>query len=78
VNGSNTEFALLDQLTPRQREILQFIAEGMTSKEIAQKLGLSTKTIQTHRSDLMEQLCIHDIAGLVRFAIQVGLVNVGS
>ena len=75
INGSNSEFALLDHLTPRQREILQFIAEGLTSKEIAQKLGLSAKTVQTHRSDLMEQLGIHDIAGLVRFAIQVGLVS---
>lgn len=78
MNDSNVESTLLDQLTPRRREILQLIAEGMTSKEIAQKLGLSAQTIKTHRSDLMEQLGIHDIAGLVRFAIQVGLVTVDS
>jgi DNA-binding NarL/FixJ family response regulator len=61
-------------LTPRQREVLQLIAEGASSKEIAQKLDLSIKTVETHRTQLMERLDIHDIAGLVRYAIRTGLV----
>jgi DNA-binding NarL/FixJ family response regulator len=65
----------LDRLTPRQREILQLIAEGNTTKRIAQLLDISVKTVETHRSQLMEQLDIHDIAGLVRYAIRVGLVT---
>jgi len=63
------------RLTPRQREILQLIAEGNSSKEIARKLGVSMKTVETHRANLMERLGIHDIAGLVRYAIRVGLVE---
>jgi DNA-binding NarL/FixJ family response regulator len=59
----------------RQREILQLIAEGQTTKDIAQRLNLSVKTIETHRSQLMERLEIHDVPGLVRFAIRVGLVQ---
>lgn len=64
----------IDQLTQRQREILQLIAEGYTTKQIAQKLGISPKTVTTHRTDLMERLNIHDIAGLVRYALQSGLI----
>jgi DNA-binding NarL/FixJ family response regulator len=64
----------VDQLTKRQREILQLIAKGYTSKEMAQMLNLSPKTIETHRTQLMKQLDIHDVAGLVRYAIRVGLV----
>lgn len=65
----------LDELTPRQREILQLIAEGRTTKEIAARLDLSIKTIETHRAQLMERLDIHEVAGLVKFAIRVGLVQ---
>ena len=65
----------LDALTPRQREILQLVAEGNTSKDIAQRLGLSFKTVETHRSQIMERLGVHDVAGLVRFAMRVGLVT---
>jgi len=64
-----------DPLTLRQREILQLIAEGNTTKEIAAKLTLSVKTVETHRTQLMERLDIHDIAGLVRYAIRTGLVT---
>lgn len=64
-----------DLLTPRQREILQLIAEGKTSKEIAAKLFLSFKTVETHRAQLMERLDIHDIAGLVRCAMRLGLIT---
>ena len=64
----------LDRLTPRQREILQLIAEGNTTKAIATKLGLSVKTVETHRAQLMERLEARDIAALVRLAIRLGLV----
>jgi DNA-binding NarL/FixJ family response regulator len=65
----------LDVLTPRQREILQLVAEGHTSKEIATRLGLSCKTVEAHRAQIMERLDVHEVAGLVRFAIRVGLVT---
>ena len=62
-------------LSPRQREILQHIAEGLSSKEIAQKLKLRPKTVDTHRTALMRRLDIHDVAGLVRYAIREGLIT---
>jgi DNA-binding NarL/FixJ family response regulator len=65
----------LDLLTPRQREVLQLIAEGRTTKEIARVLNLSVKTVETHRTQLMDRLDLHDVAGLVRFAVRVGLVE---
>jgi DNA-binding NarL/FixJ family response regulator len=65
----------LDALTPRQREILQLVAEGNTSKDIARLLGLAFKTVETHRGQIMERLGVHDVAGLVRFAVRVGLVT---
>jgi DNA-binding NarL/FixJ family response regulator len=61
-------------LTPRQREILQLIAEGHTTKEIAQRLQVSVKTAETHRTQLMQRLDIHDVAGLVRYAMRLGLL----
>jgi DNA-binding NarL/FixJ family response regulator len=63
----------LARLTPRHREVLQLIAEGHTTKEIAAKLQVSVKTVETHRGQLMERLDIHDVAGLVRFAIRTGI-----
>jgi len=65
----------LEGLTTRQREILQLIAEGRSTKEIAGILEVSSKTVETHRARLMERLDIHDVPGLVRFAIRVGLVS---
>ncbi len=65
----------LAALTPRQREILQLVAEGHTSKDIAGKLGLSYRTVETHRNQLMKRLDIHDLSGLVRFAVRVGMVG---
>ncbi len=65
-----------DALTPRQREVLQLIAEGHSTKEIARRLDLSVKTVETHRTQLMRQLDIHEVAGLVRYAIRSGLVSV--
>lgn len=64
-----------DLLTPRQREILQLIAEGHSTKVIAGRLQVSVKTVETHRAQLMERLSIHDIPGLVRYAIRVGLIS---
>ncbi len=69
------ESSSLERLTSRQREILQLIAEGETSKEITRKLGISAKTVETHRTQLMEALDIHDIAGLVRYAIRMGVIT---
>jgi len=65
----------LDALTPRQREILQLAAEGHSSKEIAQRLGVSHRTVEAHRAQLMERLGVHDLAGLVRFAVRVGVIT---
>ena len=69
------ETNLLELLTPRQREILQLIAEGHSTKEIARILHVSVKTVETHRTQLMERLDIHGIAGLVRYAIRAGILD---
>src|SRR5262245_4423179 len=74
--GKGTKRDQLDALSPRQREVLRLIAEGRTTKQIAQMLEISVKTVETHRSQLMERLDIHDVAGLVRYAIIVGLIEV--
>lgn len=66
------------RLTARQREVLQMVAKGYSSKEMAQILNLSPKTIETHRTQLMKQVDIHDVAGLVRYAIRTGLVSVDA
>jgi DNA-binding NarL/FixJ family response regulator len=65
----------LERLTPRQREVLQLVAEGNTTKEIAKKLTISVKTVEMHRTRVMAALDIHDIAGLVRYAIRTGLIS---
>lgn len=65
----------LDRLTTRQREVLQLIAAGCTTKEVARKLEISVKTAESHRAMLMQELGIHDLAGLVRFAIRTGLIS---
>jgi DNA-binding NarL/FixJ family response regulator len=65
----------LDILTPRQREILQLVAEGQSTKDVARILNLSVKTVEAHRGQIMERLEIHDLAGLVRYAIRTGLVS---
>jgi DNA-binding NarL/FixJ family response regulator len=66
----------LEQLTPREREILQLVAEGHTTKEVAARLDISVKTADTHRTNVMAKLDIHDVASLTRFAIQHGLVEI--
>jgi DNA-binding NarL/FixJ family response regulator len=70
-----TDVDPVESLTARQREILQLIAEGRSTKEIADVLDVGVKTIETHRARLMERLDIHDVPGLVRFAIRWGLVS---
>ena len=65
----------LARLSTREREVLQLLAEGRTGAEIAQRLSLSQKTVETYRARLVEKLGIRDLAGLVRFAIQRGLVS---
>jgi DNA-binding NarL/FixJ family response regulator len=64
----------LQRLTSRQREVLQLMAEGHTTKAIASRLRVSVKTVETHRAQLMERLGIRDVPGLVRFALRHGLV----
>jgi DNA-binding NarL/FixJ family response regulator len=63
------------RLTAREREVLQLIAEGLSSKEIAASLGVSTRTAETHRNSLMNKLGVHKAPGLVRYAIREGLVS---
>lgn len=81
LNQQTTDTAVwpgTNRLTPRQREVLKLIAEGFTTKEIAVKLEISAKTVETHRMQLMQQLDIHDVAGLVRFAISKGIISPNS
>jgi DNA-binding NarL/FixJ family response regulator len=77
--GSGDEIDLAaeagEPLTQRQREVLQLIAEGYTSREIAQVLHISQKTVESHRQAIMERLDVHDLAGLVRYAVRTGLVS---
>ena len=65
----------LARLSTREREVLQLLAEGRTGSEIAQRLSLSPKTVETYRARLVEKLGIRDVAGLVRFAIQRGIIS---
>jgi DNA-binding NarL/FixJ family response regulator len=71
----NKDASAPDPLTQREREVLQLIAEGKTNKEISQQLGMSVKTAESHRHNLMTKLDIHETAGLVRHAIKIGLIR---
>jgi DNA-binding NarL/FixJ family response regulator len=64
----------LHALTDRQIQVLKLVAEGHRTREVAKRLGLSIKTIESHRSEIMKRLRIHDVVSLVRFAIRVGLI----
>ena len=64
-----------DPLTPRERQVLQMVGEGKSTKDVARLLGISTKTAESHRARLMRKLDIHETAGLVRYAIRRGLVQ---
>ncbi len=74
LHGITDRKSPLEQLTSRQREVLQLIAEGQNTKEIAEILQVSPKTVEYHRLKLMDCLNVHDIPGLVRFALRVGLL----
>jgi DNA-binding NarL/FixJ family response regulator len=78
VAGTEHAKSSVESLTPRQREILQMIAEGKSTKQIAHVLEVSVKTIETHRASLMERLGIHDVAGLVLYAVRNRLVSIGN
>jgi DNA-binding NarL/FixJ family response regulator len=68
----------IPELTSRQVEVLTLVAQGLSTKDIARTLSISIKTVETHRAQLMQRLDIHDVAGLVRYAIKKGLVNVDN
>jgi DNA-binding NarL/FixJ family response regulator len=74
---SRTDSSLnpLDKLTPRQREVFHLLVEGTTTQGIAHALGISPKTVETHRLQLMERLDIHDVPGLVRLAIRCDIIS---
>lgn len=67
-----------DLLTPRERQLLQLIAEGHTNREAAEQMGIGVRTVETHRANLMDKLNVHDVPGLVRIAIKHGLVQLDS
>ena len=73
--ASESETVILSRLTSREVEILKAIAEGYSNKEIGDKLFISHRTVDTHRTNLMKKLEVHNIAGLIKFAIKSGLVN---
>ncbi len=72
---SSTDFSPLETLSPREREILQLVAEGKTSQQIGERLFISPKSVDTYRSRLMHKIRVDDMAGLVKFAIQQGLIS---
>ncbi|HEU4686055.1 MAG TPA: response regulator transcription factor [Nitrospira sp.] len=74
-NQKNRKEGPLGVLTSRQREILQLMAEGNTNREIAARLSLSTRTVESHRADIMERLGVHDMPGLVLLALRAGLIS---
>jgi DNA-binding NarL/FixJ family response regulator len=75
-NGAATESPKLPKLTPREREVIQLLAEGKSSKEVASLLNLSTKTAETHRSNIMRKLGIHSIRDLVVYAVKNDIIQV--
>jgi len=78
LNRLDKEQTSLERLTRRQREVLQLVAESHTTKDIAKRLEISTKTAEAYRGELMRALDIHDIASLTRYAIRAGLVSLDS
>lgn len=74
--ANDENLSAVDVLSARQREILRLLAEGMSTRDIAAMLSISAKTVETHRSQLMQKLDIYDVPGLVRFAVRHGLVSV--
>jgi DNA-binding CsgD family transcriptional regulator len=75
VVANNSPASGIDSLTDREREILKLVAESNSTKEIAQKLGISVKTVDNHRTNLMRKLNLHDVASLTRYALEIGLIE---
>jgi DNA-binding NarL/FixJ family response regulator len=75
VEGAVAQRRPLQALSPRQLEVLRLVASGYTTGDIAQRLKLSVKTVEAHRAEVMRRLDIHNLAGVVRFAIRVGLIS---
>lgn len=78
LRAPDRELTPLERLTPRQREVLQLVAEGHSTKQIARKLGVSPRTAEAYRGELMRALDIHDVASLTRYAIGTGLISIES
>ena len=70
--------APVEALTPRQIQILQLIAEGLSTKQIAVRLSISAKTVESHRAQVIDRLDVHHVAGLVHYALRRGLVRSGG
>ena len=75
LNPGGTQSLVNNHLTPREAEVLQLIAEGQTNKQIAVELGISAKTVEKHRQQVMNKLRIHDVAGLTRYALSKGIIK---
>ena len=71
----NSDSSLISQLSSREREVLQLLAEGKTTKQIAGELFISSKTVETHRTNIMKKLNIHTLADLVKLAVREGLTS---
>jgi RNA polymerase sigma factor (sigma-70 family) len=77
-NLQRTEVSVFTLLSPREREVLQLLAEGVSVKEIAERLVISVKTVETYRAQVMEKLDLHSIAELTKYAIREGLTSLGD
>jgi DNA-binding NarL/FixJ family response regulator len=75
VVANNSSNSGIETLTDREREILKLVAESHSTKEIAQKLGISVKTVDNHRTNLMRKLDLHDVASLTRYSLEIGLID---
>lgn len=75
VVASNGAVSGVDSLTDREREILKLVAESHSTRKIADKLGISVKTVDNHRTNLMRKLKLHDVASLTRYSLEIGLID---
>ena len=75
MRSNSTDPGPLETLSQRELEILKLVADGTTSREIAERLSISPKTVDTYRSRLMHKIMVEDMAGLVKFAIQHGVIS---
>ena len=75
--STDVESGVAEELTPREQEVLTYIAEGYTNREIAEALVISVKTVDRHRENIMQKLNLHSRVELVKYAIEKGLISVG-